>query len=99
MNAAVDGTDVEPWTSNLEPGTRNRRTWNRRTWNPEPSKLEPGTHLEPGTQPGTRNLAPGTAVRLPLEYSNVRQVAIALVVVESVADDEMVVDGESDILH
>jgi len=36
--------------ANREPGTGN----------PEPSNPEPGTHAEPGTQPGTRNQEPGT---------------------------------------
>ena len=33
------------------------------TWNVEPPNPEPGTNMEPGTQPGTWNPEPGTASR------------------------------------
>ena len=47
---------------------------------------------------GTEGTALPPSSRL-LEHRDVRQLAIALLEVEAVADDEAVFDGESDILH
>ena len=63
---------------------------------PEPGAQSPAPRAQPA--PSAQNREPENR-ELILQHRDVGQIAVLLAIVEAVADDEMVLDRESDILH